>query len=146
MIIWLIQNEWVFSAVAGFETTTYQLQVQWAPLTGITDNEINWLMGSNVSRLTSANYSFQLNVTVIIISRLLESVCLRPKVVPLSCFHCILPATARPSDFLFGLQTIGQSVKHWKRVAKMKLSWNKFEEQKLTFFFSHKNFCYRWQG
>jgi hypothetical protein len=36
----------------------YKLQLQWAPLNGITDNGINRLMGSNLSHLTVPKLTF----------------------------------------------------------------------------------------
>jgi hypothetical protein len=55
-----------------------------APLNEIMDNGINQFMGSNLSRMTSPKLLFSVDGHwLIIIRRLLESVCLCPLVIPL---------------------------------------------------------------
>ncbi len=65
---------------------------QKVPLNGILDNGINLLMGSNLSHLKNPKYHFLPNLCLfhwlISINRLLESVSLSSKVIPLSGAHC----------------------------------------------------------
>ncbi len=73
---------------------TVSLIKRWAPLNGITDKGIYQLMWSKLSRwqVLIFFFSYLLYVvahSLIFISRLLESVCLCPKVIPLSGFHSI---------------------------------------------------------
>ncbi len=71
------------------------------------DNGINQLIGSNISRKTSLKVLFQTHYTVklthllIIIIRLLESVCLYSKVIQLSSYHFRL--YVRIIDYWFNL-------------------------------------------
>ena len=62
--------------------------LQWVPLKGITDNGFNPLLEWNSSHLTNTNYHFQPNVwqvnLLISISQLYKSVCLCPRVIPIS--------------------------------------------------------------
>jgi hypothetical protein len=70
---------------------TENLVLQWAPLNGITDYGTNRLMGSNLSYLTNPKLPFPTNVclvdSLIRINRLLESISLCPKVIPISGAH-----------------------------------------------------------
>jgi hypothetical protein len=61
-------------------------KVQWAPLNGITDNRIN----IQTDKFQITYYTlWMLNSLIIIISQLMELVCLCPKVIPISGFLCI---------------------------------------------------------
>ena len=55
---------------------------------GITDNVINWLMGSNLSQFTGPKLLLRTQYTFKLIILLL-SVCLCPKLITFSCFHFI---------------------------------------------------------
>jgi hypothetical protein len=67
----------------SFQLRHHDLVLQWETLNGIVDNGFNWLMGSNLSKLTSPEFSFMPNVfnshSINLISQLLESVYLCPR-------------------------------------------------------------------
>jgi len=74
----------------------FNLILQWALFYGIKDSGINWLMWSDLSRMTIAKLLFRTQCRyiethlLIIISQSWESACLCPKVIPLRVCHCML--------------------------------------------------------
>jgi hypothetical protein len=62
-----------------------QIKIQWALLSGIMDNRINWLKGSNLSRITSPKLLFYTYCTLKLI-QLLVLVGYWNQI-PLSSFH-----------------------------------------------------------
>jgi hypothetical protein len=64
--------------------------IQWAQLIGITDYGINLLIQFDKSQISLSSLMYVKANLHIIMSRLLESVCLCHKLTPLNCFRCII--------------------------------------------------------
>ncbi len=79
-------------------TDLMPLLIQWALLNVITDNVINLIFLSNLSKLTSSkslSYTWCKHqvCSLIVILQLMLSVCLCTKVITLSSFHCYINNT-----------------------------------------------------